>query len=48
MEEERTEEWYCALFEERCDDVTQLDVDELNDFSQCNGECKGCWNCIND
>jgi len=44
----KSEEWYCTLFEELCDDVTQVDVDELNDLSECNGECEHCKHCLKD
>lgn len=41
-------ERYCTLFEELCDDVTQIDVDELNDLSECDGECEYCRHCLAD
>ena len=44
----KPDEWYCILLEELCDEVTQMDVDELNDSSECDGQCEYCWHCSKD
>ncbi len=39
---------WCEIFECECDEVTQMDVEEFNDLSVCDGECERCWNCSKD
>ena len=42
METDRT---WCDLFEDYCDEITQMDVDDYGDITECSGDCENCSHC---